>query len=391
MIKNNKGYNLLVLNILILVLVILMSAVLGFYNITNYKRRIFATKSRFNEIDLSIKSYVAKYNRFPCPAPLNCDESSCTDSSDSIGVEKLNSSDECDADNVGVFQSTNSSSEEIYYGGVPALTLGLPNNYVSDAWGNKIAYIIPKELTEEDSYSRFLYAKHHTDETTITIDGTDYTLTREYVKDGIVYLLISFNKNTRGAYTYENTRVNSFSGTENYPVENFTINTSNTDFLFYGKTYVNFRIPGLEEEMQVCPDLTTTDSETGASEMTFYSGKYGEVIFSEEFCPSLVNNPAQSGDYYYLSTYIDSNGILIDNRAAKKCGKNGEWIEDFIYECDLLPRCVKPVNDSRYSSLSWTNFDFTVSNMGEVQDDDNTVRLKCIYTYDDGSVWYKIN
>lgn len=377
------------LNVIVLALVVLMSAVLGFYNTTDYKRRVFTTKIRFNDINLALQSYVAKNNRFPCPAPLNCNETSCTNSSDSIGVEKVDTNNECVADNVGVFQSENSASEEIYYGSIPAITLGLPNNDISDGWGNKIVYMIPKELTEAESYGIFLYAKHHQDETTIKVNGTTYNFTREYIKDGIIYLLLSFNKNTQGAYNYENKRVNNFSGTENYPVENFTINTSNKKFLFYGKTYISFQIAELEEEMEICPDTNTTSSETSNIEMKFYSGKYGEVIFSDIFCDSQVSTPAQESDYYYLSTYVE-DGILIDNRAAKKCGKNGKWDDGFIYTCELLPRCVKPKQDTNYSSLNWTNFNFTVSNMGEVQDDDNTVRLKCIYTYANGSTWYRI-
>lgn len=396
MIRNDKGYNLLMLSVIVLALAIIMSAVLSFYSITNYKRRIFTTTSRFEEIDLAIKSFVAKYNRFPCPAPLNCNTDGCVGSSDQLGIEKADTNGNCIINSdAGIFQAKNSSAEDIYYGGVPTLTLGLANNYINDAWGNKIVYIIPKELTEDSSYYKFLYAKNHTDKTSITINGVDYPLNREYVKDGIVYLLAAFNKNTIGAYLYENKKVNSFSGSENYPITDFTVNYENRKFLFYGKNYKNFKIEGLEEEMQICPDIPPdgeyiNSSETGYTDMTFHSAKYGEVVFSNEFCGSQVNTPAQASDYYYMSTYRVS-GLLVDNRAAKRCGKNGEWEDGFVYECELLPRCVKPANSEFYAH-DWTSTDFTVSNMGEAQSEDsNPIRIKCVYTDTDGAKWYQID
>lgn len=380
------------LSIMVLALSIIMSAVLRFYNITNYKRRILTTISRFEEIDSAIKSYVAKYSRFPCPAPLDCNKNnSCGSSDNKIGTEKRDSNGDCFIE-TGIFESTNASSKGIYYGGIPALTLGLANNYIVDGWGNKIVYIIPEELTKNSSYNIFLYAKNHPNINSIEIKGIPNVFDREYIQDGIVYMLISFNKNTEGAYLYDNKRANRFPpGMANYPEDNFTIDTSNKKFLFYSKDYNNFKIDGLEEEMQICPDLTISDIKTGNTSMTFYSGKYGEIVFSNEFCPSSVSTPAQAGDYYYLSNYRDGDGILIDNRAAKKCGKNGKWENNFVYFCELLPKCVKPAEDSRYSLLHWINTNFSVSNMGEVQDDENTVRLKCIYNAEEGAKWYQIN
>ncbi|MDD2839613.1 MAG: hypothetical protein PHY80_00590 [Rickettsiales bacterium] len=390
MIRNNKGYNLLMLTTIVLILSVIMSAVLRFYSITSYKRRIFTTTSRFHEIDLAIKSYVSKYNRFPCPAPLNCDKDSCVVTDDHIGVERVDTNGDCDISDPGVFQSDLNSSNTSYYGGIPALTLGLANNYIVDGWGNKIVYIIPEELTKDESYSEFLYAKNHPEVTNITINGSTSTLNREYIKDGIVYLLISFNRNTEGTYLYDNKRANYFTGTENYPVADFIVNTADKKLLFYSKDYNSFKIEGLEEEMQICPDTyPPIPIGTTGKTITFYSGKYGEIVFSNEFCPSEVQTPAQASDYYYLSTYRE-NGLLIDNRAAKRCGKNGEWEDGFVYSCELLPKCVKPANDSRYSTLHWANTDFTVPNTGEAREDFNAVILKCFYSDEDGAIWYEI-
>ena len=389
-INNNKGFNLLMLCIVVVALSILMSAVLGFYSITNYKRRLQTTNERFQTIDLAIKNYIFKNNKFPCPAPLNCNKDNCKASGDKIGISKLDGSENCNADNQGVFESTNpDTTKKIYYGNIPAITLGLDNTYISDGWGNKIVYVIPKELTEKNASMIFFYAKHN-DDNEITIEKEDnetetITLDKKYVKDGIIYLFISFNKNREGAYAYSSKKANHFSGKINNPVENFEINTDVNGLLFFERNINNFSVGKIEEEMQVCPEK---QFEYNGTNFTFKSAKYGEIRFSNEMCPSFVSTPtANQNNYYYLSDYRSSNGTLIDNRVAIRCGKNGKWEKDLIYSCQLLPKCKKPKEESKYSLLDWSDFDYTIVNMGEVKDKNDIIRLKCICTYDPNNTY----
>lgn len=391
-INNDKGFNLLMLCIVIMALSILMSSVLGFYSITNYKKRMQTTNERFQTIDLAIKNYIFKNNKFPCPAPLNCNKDSCKVSGDNIGVSKVNDSQDCNADNQGVFESTNiDTGKKIYYGGIPTITLGLDNSYISDGWGNKIVYIIPKELTEKDASMIFFYAKHNDDdEITIQKDNEEpktITLDRQYIKDGIIYLLISFNTNRQGSYSYKNKKANHFSGKKNFPVENFEIDTNVNGLLLFERNIKNFSVGKIEEEMQICPQKYF---EYNGVNFTFKSSKYGEIVFSKEMCPSLVSTPtANQNNYYYLSNYRSSNGTLIDNRVAIRCGKNGKWEEDLIYSCKLLPKCKKPSEESKYSLLDWSDFNYTIVNMGEVKDKNNIIRLKCICIYNTDESKYK--
>lgn len=401
-INNSKGFNLLMLCVVILALAILMSSVLGFYSITNYKRRLQTTNERFQAIDLAIKNYIFKEHRFPCPAPLNCNTGGCKTSGDSLGVSRSVDDDgNCvvgDPQN-GVFKSTNSeTSKEIYYGGVPAITLGLDNSHIVDGWGNKIAYIIPKELTAKGSDKIFYYTKNHTDSNKIKVDGVEIQLDKEYVKDGIVYLLISFNVNRQGAYGYKNKRVNYFTGDENFPLSNFKINTSKNGLLFFKRNINNFSVGKIEDQIQVCPQTTITYLE---QDFTFESAVYGELRFSNEMCPSYVTIPiAQESDEYYLSNYRNSQGTLIDNRIAKRCGKDGRWENELIFNCEQLPKCKKPSEESKYNSADWTSFNYQVVNAGEVKDTEDKFRLKCfcIYNTDDENSenhhyeckWYEI-
>lgn len=390
-INNNKGFNLLMLCIVILALAILMSSVLGFYSITNYKRRLQTTNERFQAIDLAIKNYIFKEHRFPCPAPLNCNTSGCKTSGDSLGVSRSVDDDgNCVVGNPqnGVFKSTNSETgKEIYYGGVPAITLGLDNTHIVDGWGNKIAYIIPKELTAKESDRVFYYAKNHRNVDSIIVNEEQIQLDKKYIRssdgitseDGIVYLLISFNVNKQGAYAYKNKKVNHFSGTKNFPVTNFEIDTSVNGLLFFKRNIENFSVGKIEDQIQVCPQTTITYLEQN---FTFESAAYGELRFSNEMCPYHVTIPiAQASDEYYLSNYRNSQGTLIDNRIAKRCGKDGKWESELVFICEQLPKCKKPSEESKYSSANWTGFNYQVVNTGEVRDVDDEFRLKCFCNY----------
>ena len=385
-INNNKGFNLLMLCVVIMALSILMSSVLGFYSITNYKRRLQTTNERFQAIDLAIKNYIFKNHRFPCPAPLNCNTGGCKTSGDSLGVSRSVDDDgNCVVGNPqnGVFKSTNSETgKEIYYGGVPAITLGLENTHIVDAWGNKIAYIIPKELTEKESDQIFYYTKNHEidpENPNIVVGNEIKTLDKKYVKDGIVDFRISINVKKQGAYAYKNTKVNPFSGTKNYPIENFEVDTSANGLLFFKKNVHNFSVGKAEEQIQVCP---RTQIKYLGQDFYFESAIYGEIRFSNEMCPYHVTiTSVQESDEYYLSNYKDSQGILIDNRMAKRCGRDGQWENGLVFSCEKLPKCGNPGEDSRYSSGNWDHITFPIVNMGEVQEADNKFRLKCFCNY----------
>ena len=68
----NSGFSLVFLSVVILIMGAIMTAVIGLYNVDNIHRRTFETTNRFKVVDTAIASYLAKYGKLPCPAPLNC-------------------------------------------------------------------------------------------------------------------------------------------------------------------------------------------------------------------------------------------------------------------------------------------------------------------------------
>ena len=238
-IKNKKlsnniyGYNLITLSMVVLIMGVIMTALIGYYDALNINRRTTMTEDKFKIINTSLVAYLAKNGKFPCPAPLDCDLQGCNN--DSVFAEKVlgiefrqdrDINNDCIADNSGVFESENENGEKLLYGNIPALSLGLDNNYLKDSWQNKIVYIIPDILTKDNSLKNILLNK----------DARDPTISDEYVKDGEIFLLLSNNVNTSGAFPYENRESNDFSSLissshnedkYNLPQKDFTIDLEN--------------------------------------------------------------------------------------------------------------------------------------------------------------------
>ena len=233
MIRTAYGYNLITLSMVVLIMGVIMTALIGYYDALNINRRTTMTEDKFKIINTSLVAYLAKNGKFPCPAPLDCDLEGCNN--DSVFTEKVlgiefrqdrDIDNDCIADNSGVFESKNEKGEKILYGNIPALSLGLDNNYLIDSWQNKIVYIIPDILTKDNSLKNILLNK----------DARDPTISDEYVKDGEIFLLLSNNVNTSGAFPYENRESNDFSSLissshnedkYNLPQKDFTIDLEN--------------------------------------------------------------------------------------------------------------------------------------------------------------------
>ena len=83
-----------------------------------------STQERLNTIKLALDSYGKTYGFIPCPAPRT---------------------DVPTATTFGIASSC--STTGVIYGAVPVRTLGLPDSYAGDAWGNKLTYAVSGALT----------------------------------------------------------------------------------------------------------------------------------------------------------------------------------------------------------------------------------------------------
>ena len=253
-IKNDYGYNLVILSMIILIMGAIMTAVIGYYDTSNITRKTRITEDKFKVIHTALVNYIMKYGKLPCPAPLDCDQNGCngteTHPEKTLGVEfrrNLQIENECLDDGMGVFKSKNEHGEELLYGNVPAMTLGLDSNYLVDNWNNKMIYIIPELLTRDNALKNInnssIYAGN----------------SGEYVKDGEMFLLLSNNINTPGAYPLNNRESNVFDDTvivevededgtvskveqqvSNLPQKDFSVDLNDGHYLKYSRNLRNF-------------------------------------------------------------------------------------------------------------------------------------------------------
>lgn len=277
-IKNDYGYNLVILSMIILIMGAIMTAVIGYYDTSNITRKTRITEEKFEVVNTALANYFTRYGKMPCPAPLDCDQNGCNyvtlesnsenneeeanfeceteecinsiSYSKKLGVEyrfRTAIGEHCLADGIGVFKSKNEKGETLLYGNIPAKTLGLDNSYLVDAWGNKMAYIIPESLTQEGALKTILDNKVH---------STD---SGEYVKDGEMFLLLSNNVNIQGAYPLDSRENNDFKDTiivevenedgttskiekkvSNLPQKDFSVDLHDEKYLKYSRNLKNF-------------------------------------------------------------------------------------------------------------------------------------------------------
>lgn len=95
------------------------------------------TQERLNTIKLALDSYGKTYGYLPCPAPRNVGATDAT-----FGLESRSGAN-CTS-GTGVVNVGGGTG--VWFGALPVRTLGLPDNYASDAWGGKLAYAVSASM-----------------------------------------------------------------------------------------------------------------------------------------------------------------------------------------------------------------------------------------------------
>lgn len=175
--NKKKAFSLTELSIIIMVVsvIIVMSLPTRTSNIAIKKS--LETSDKVNQIYESLKVYVAKNKRLPCPAGLKIE-----DKDTAYGMEG-----ECAASaSLGVY-----TAGSAVYGMVPVKALGLPVGVAEDNYGNKFSYVVDASFTVAASPSPFL----DPNEGSIIIKA--YKLLLETEEAHAVFALISHGKNQK--------------------------------------------------------------------------------------------------------------------------------------------------------------------------------------------------
>jgi prepilin-type N-terminal cleavage/methylation domain-containing protein len=140
-----RGFSLLELSIVILIISLIVGAGMTMATGALKAADRISTQEKLNSIKLALDSHAKTYGYLPCPA-----DRALTPSAANFGVENRNNytppSNSCTAAAPGIV-----ASGSAMIGGVPVRSLGLPDGYSVDAWGNKLTYAVTVFHAEKPS------------------------------------------------------------------------------------------------------------------------------------------------------------------------------------------------------------------------------------------------
>lgn len=131
--KNNSGFTLLELSIVMVVVGFMTVGALGISKGMMNSSRQNESKTKLQRVDEAIRSYIIRFGRLPCPTKIN--------------ISVLNSEfgkEVCTPDEKGVRRL---NTNTVLVGALPTKALNLENSYSYDGWGNKFVYAVVEQYT----------------------------------------------------------------------------------------------------------------------------------------------------------------------------------------------------------------------------------------------------
>jgi prepilin-type N-terminal cleavage/methylation domain-containing protein len=234
--KQHSGFTLIELAVVVFIIGILASVGLATLKSQMESTSISATKKKQETMKNSLISYLAKYNRLPCPAI------------DNTGLESrvlTNAPANC-IDNTG---------KSAYLGILPYATLGLPKSAALDGWENFFSYAVSTQWTLTYSTAAPVVGGTSTnvasqafnvgDSGTIAVNNRSpaTSSTPTPISSNAVVFIVSHGKNGLGAFTNKGTQnVSPAAGTDelaNVPVPT----TWAVPSAFYQREYTDIAVP----------------------------------------------------------------------------------------------------------------------------------------------------
>ena len=196
--SGKKGFTLLELSIALVIIAIItgISAYMGTAVIAT--ARLSATQQRMKAIDQALMKYRVANDRLPCPADLTIPQGGAN-----FGIEGATPG-AC----TGGTPSANFSAASTTYtfataaeGAVPTVTLGLPNDFMVDGWGNRFRYAVDTGMTAPGAFPAMSLGCAYGAVTVNDANGNGRT-------QAAIYALISHGANGHGAYTQNGVTLN---------------------------------------------------------------------------------------------------------------------------------------------------------------------------------------
>ncbi|MBA8666869.1 hypothetical protein H1Q59_03055 [Holosporaceae bacterium 'Namur'] len=233
--RAQKGFTLMMVSVGIVLISLFAAASVGFRASQSSIDSNQITIHRMNTINDALTRFAAMNGRLPCPA-----SPTAIPSSSIYGMESRTNDAYfiCNAPNI----IESSPVMRLFLGAVPTRTLGLPDEYMIDGWGNKLEY----------SPSPYLY-KNYNEDTLGNYLGTDAIIVVNNengtaIENNAAYVIISRGANGYGAYSAYSSNRNA------YPPASLPIEQENSEC--YGGTCGLRRDNGI---YQIANNTTSSD------------------------------------------------------------------------------------------------------------------------------------
>ena len=186
--RSRRGFTLVELAV-VLAVIGMVIAILPMAASTVDATKQGATSKKLDTIELGLMAYRAAYNRLPCPA-----DPTLAASNANYGME-AGTAGSCTG---GAIQLD--LAHQVVEGAVPVKQLGLPAEFMYDAWGHKIAYAVNQNVTAAQAMSGQSLSEQCG--ITVTDAGGGNRTT------GAAYVLVSYGQDGHGSYDINGNRIN---------------------------------------------------------------------------------------------------------------------------------------------------------------------------------------
>ena len=292
---SERAYSILELSISIAIISAIVASGFSMVTGSNNLSKRKDTQKRMQVIEKAIASFVMTYNRLPCPADITL-----ADSNANSGLEYCYNNYASGSPYVAFIQNVASSlpttlssyagvsagttvtysgnNNLIKHGTVPYIALGLPKEYVADAWGNKFVYSMSLSMAGIVSS-----ATYGTPSTKYTLETTNMGLINIVDSNSVsrsnnaAYVLMSVGDNGYGGYQKSSSTRNATTPTDANELINYnglcgstSVNTGCGKFAALEQTSTYDDIVRYRQKWQIVKDAGAVLSNSTCTLMKTY-------------------------------------------------------------------------------------------------------------------------
>ncbi|MBV8939536.1 MAG: prepilin-type N-terminal cleavage/methylation domain-containing protein, partial [Alphaproteobacteria bacterium] len=284
-----KGFTLIEMAIVLVIIAVVVGVSMNVWRGKMDEAQVMQTRLKIAQIQKALMTYRRANDRLPCPA-----DPTAVQNTANYGVA-VTPPGACNSA-AGVIGNTTLPVFAVE-GSVPYQTLNLPEDFMYDGWGKRIAYAVDPRMTEDEAFTNYdIYANCGG----ITVKDA----TGNPVTSSAIYAVISFGSNSHGAYTRGGTRYNGGSVNAD-ELTNCNCTNNGTYSGSYGGIYIQKPMMGTgnatfddmveyQERWQLQTDADNVYGSYGGPEVGFSLSVSPYVKFYTKSCDTYtaLNDPA---------------------------------------------------------------------------------------------------